>query len=167
MYSGTRGDPGKESCTLSTAVNGANNGPGVSLSQSAWQVGRGSSETPMSAALLVGAGERFGDWCPRSLILSLGKAVRGSRGEQMCPSTWPTHGQGQGQRLEAASAGSEPQLSPERAGCYGPFPCLSGPQGSPLHMATIIPSSRPQSTSRENPEIQDTKRVFGHLWQRL
>ena len=88
--------PQEGELTLSKAVHGANNGPGVNSSQGAWLVGGHSLENLMLAASLVGEGSRgvrgqLGTSVPHP------EAGQGSRSGDSCPSNWPSHGQGQGQ----------------------------------------------------------------------
>lgn len=55
----------KESCRLSTAINGANKGSKVNASQGAWQVGRTSLGKLYIGVLVSRSGERLaGEGCP-------------------------------------------------------------------------------------------------------
>lgn len=101
----------KESCILSTAINGANKGPKVNASQGAWQVGR----TPLGklyiGILVSRSGERLrGEGCP---MARLGRAVQGSRAGRGVLLSGPSTGRDKSRGLEAASIGCEPRPRPE------------------------------------------------------
>ena len=96
------GDLRKESCMLSTAKNGDDNGPRVSASQRDWQVGRASLGKPYIGILAGGSGERVSGGVPH------GKAEQGGpgpRSRERRPSERAKLRQGQGQALKAARVG--------------------------------------------------------------